>query len=223
MAATSYLVFATTSLLTLSLAQITVLLTQASDAVVVATDFFDSNSTGVFTFMSTTTTPTAITPNSASTTPGFIGGIATLTSATTTTSPSQSTSDSTARANLAAASSGLASSVKVGIGLGVPLGLIILSIVGFLIFQHQKHRKGLRLRYHGKIAANGLNAAVDERCEATEDGGERVNLAEKDEPQVIEEEGVHEIHGLEVPAYSRELAGSPGVRRQELPTRRGSV
>lgn len=120
MAATSYLVFATTSLLTLSLAQITVLLTQASDAVVVATDFFDSNSTGVFTFMSTTTTPTAITPNSASTTPGFIGGIATLTSATTTTSPSQSTSDSTAKANLAAASSGLASSVKVGIGLGVP-------------------------------------------------------------------------------------------------------
>lgn len=34
---------------------------------------------------------------------------------------------------------------------------------------------------------------------------------------------VHEIHGVEAPAYSREFPGSPGVSRYELPTRRGSV
>ena len=34
---------------------------------------------------------------------------------------------------------------------------------------------------------------------------------------------VHGIHGIEAPAYPKELPGSPGVSRYELPTRRGSV
>lgn len=34
---------------------------------------------------------------------------------------------------------------------------------------------------------------------------------------------VHEIHGTEIPPYARELQGSPGLRPQELPARRGSV
>lgn len=34
---------------------------------------------------------------------------------------------------------------------------------------------------------------------------------------------VHEIHGEEVPASFRELPGSPGVSRYELPTPRGSI
>ena len=29
---------------------------------------------------------------------------------------------------------------------------------------------------------------------------------------------VAEVHGVHVPAYSKELAGSPGVRQHQLPT-----
>ena len=32
----------------------------------------------------------------------------------------------------------------------------------------------------------------------------------------------HQLHGKDIAPYSRELEGSPGVKRHELPTRRGT-
>ena len=109
--------------------------------------------------------------------------------------------------------------------MGVPLGIIFLAIIGFLTFRHQRYKKNSRLRHHGTIAAAGLYPVIDESDRRAAETGQR-NMADIEneyETQGLEKNGAHEIQGTEIPAYSRELIGSPGLRRQELPSRHGFV
>ena len=45
-----------------------------------------------------------------------------------------------------------------------------------------------------------------------------INAENNGEPLGLEKDGIHEIQGTEIPAYSIEAVGSPGVRRHEFPT-----
>ena len=99
----------------------------------------------------------------------------------------------------------------------MPLGLIVLATIGFLTLRHRRHKQVSRLRHHSNIAAGGLYPAEEK------DERDITDVENSSEPQGLENNHVHEIQGTAIPAYSRELAGSPGVRWQELSTRRGSA
>jgi len=131
-------------------------------------------------------------------------------------------SSATPSATTSPVSSGLTASAKVGIGLGVPLGVIVCNAVGSLIFRYLRHKQSSRLRHHGNVAAAGLYPAVDESAHAAGSSG-GVKELKNDGGNGGEEKGPHEMQGEEVPAYSRELPGSPGPARSELNARRGSV
>ena len=73
--------------------------------------------------------------------------------------------------------------------------------------------------------ATGMYTADDDRGTAVVADEKLANSKELrrdvlDDKNII---GMHETHGIEAPAYSKELPGSPGVSRYELPARRGSV
>lgn len=70
---------------------------------------------------------------------------------------------------------------------------------------------------------NGGTAVVSEILAVSE---EMAHDMVDDKHHVVDDRNmneVHGIHGIEAPAYPKELPGSPGVSRYELPTRRGSV
>ena len=79
--------------------------------------------------------------------------------------------------------------------------------------------------HHGTIAAAGLYPVSDEDDNniKEKDLKNTPNAENKSDAQRLAEDGIHEIHGTEIPPYSRELIGSPGVRRQEMPSRHGSI
>lgn len=66
---------------------------------------------------------------------------------------------------------------------------------------------------------------------ANEDGGtavvgEKLAVSKEMAHDMVDDKNmseVHAIHGIEAPVYPKELPGSPGVSRYELPTRRSSV
>ena len=135
-------------------------------------------------------------------------------------SPSSGTSSGTSSSSKPTQSSspdtGLSSSDKVGIGLGVPLGVLVIGLMAFLLVYYQRKRKRAGRRDDEAppdIREKG-NSSVHETMDAKDQ--------EAQEPQGLGGD-VHEIAEGEVPQYSRELEGSPGVWRHELPTRRGSV
>ena len=100
-----------------------------------------------------------------------------------------------------------------------------LGLIGFLILRHLRHKNDSRLRHHGIIAAAGLYP-VNEEGENNAGQTDQRNMTDSEngsETQGHEKDAVHEIQGTEIPAYSRELIGSPGVQRQELGSRRGSM
>lgn len=167
--------------------------------------------------LSSAATSTASSTSSTASTP-------TSSSSTTSIARSSSSTISIAQTPSATASSSHQASAKIGIGVGVPFGIIFVAIVGFLTLRHLKYKQVSRLRHHGIIAAAGLYPVVDESDDRTgEMNQRRVTDTENGiEPQGFEKDGVHEIQGTEIPAYSRELIGSPGVPRQELAMRRGS-
>ena len=129
-----------------------------------------------------------------------------------TTDSSPSTTSVVPAASSSAPPHGLSTAAKVGVGLGVPLGIIILAIIGFVILRQQKFRKISHVEQHENTAAARLYPNEGYIDNAGSGGG---TLEIK--------HGLHEIHGTEVPAHSRELEGSPGVRRHELPVKRNSV
>jgi len=90
-----------------------------------------------------------------------------------------------------------------------------------------RHKQRSRLQHHGNIAAAGLYPVIDESADAAASGGGGGGGGSKEvkefEIERGEGEGPHEMHGEEVPAYVRELPGSPGPERSRLETRRGSV
>lgn len=72
--------------------------------------------------------------------------------------------------------------------------------------------------HHGNVAAAGLYPVIDE----TEKVGEKDKIDNSDVEDSsgvlrLATNGVHEIRGTGIPAYSIELPGSPGVRRHEFP------
>ena len=102
--------------------------------------------------------------------------------------------------------------------------MIGLATVGFLVQRHRRHKKVSRLKHHGNVAAAGLYPAIDETYNVgEEDKIDGIDVEDSSGLQGLERNNVHEIHGTEIPAYSRELAGSPGVRRQNFPPWHGSA
>ena len=102
--------------------------------------------------------------------------------------------------------------------MGVPLSVIIgLAIIGFLVQRHRRHKKVSRLGHHGNVAAAGLYPAVDGTDEVGEkDKVDGVDVEDSSGLRALERSGVYELHGTDIPAYSRELPGSPVVPRHEL-------
>ncbi|CAD6563948.1 MAG: hypothetical protein ASARMPRED_002580 [Alectoria sarmentosa] len=179
-----------------------------------------SSTTSTFIPPASATTSTSI-PASATTSTSIPASATTATptpaSVTTSTpTPTLSTTPIT-QSSSATASPGLDPSAKIGIGLGVPLGLILLATIGFLTLRHRRHKQVSRLRHHSNIAAAGLYPAEEK------DERDITDVENSSEPRGLENNHVHEIQGTAIPAYSRELPGSPGVRWQELSTRRGST
>ncbi|CAF9920567.1 MAG: hypothetical protein ALECFALPRED_001568 [Alectoria fallacina] len=167
------------------------------------------------------TTSTLIPPAPATTSTSIPASTTTAsptpTSVTTSTPTPTSSTTPIIKSSSATASPGLDPSAKIGIGLGVPLGLIVLATIGFLTLRYRRHKQVSRLRHQSNIAAGGLSPAEQKGKKDVTD------VENSNEPQGPENNHVHEIQGTAIPAYSRELAGSPGVRWQELSTRRGSA
>ena len=138
---------------------------------------------------------------------------------------SSSTTTSAAKASSTAASQGHVSSAKIGVGVGVPVGIASVGLIGLLIWRHLKYKNESRLRHHGIIAAAGLYPVNEEGENNAGQTDQRTmtDAGDESDTQGLEKNNVHEIQGTEIPAYSRELLGSPGVRREELPSRPGSL
>lgn len=102
--------------------------------------------------------------------------------------------------------------------MGVPLGVISLAAICFLVQRHRRHKKNSRLRHHDNVAVAGLDPAIHETDKVGErDKIDRSDIEDSSGLLSLARNGVHEIHGTEITAYSRELPGSPGVRRHEVP------
>lgn len=97
------------------------------------------------------------------------------------------------------ASSGLSQSAKIGIGLGVPLGVIVLALLGYALYWFGKKK--------GKSRGNdtGLNKSDTEKKDPI-DAGAMNHIIEGGE-----------LHGQHIVHHPKELAGSPGPVRRELP------
>ena len=190
---------------------------------------------------STTFTGSVSTPSSTVQSPSSLS--TQNTSPTSTQSGSSSTASGTSQPSGTAsqaptistskAPSKLSSSAKIGIGLGVPLGIIILGLIGALLFRFRQHKRGSRLKHHGNMIPDMLYPAEDKcsiphKNEATgevqsKEGNIAINELKNQNDTASHGRGPHEMHGDHVPPYSRELLGDLGSGRQELPTRRGSV
>ena len=105
----------------------------------------------------------------------------------------------------ASSSSGLSSGAKIGIGLGVPLGLIAFAMVAVLVFRYRRNAKVPVL------------SRLSEDKKISEDSERQMNSVEICDEFEKQDEGVQEVHGANVPAYSTELPASQGIPRQELP------
>ncbi|KAL6718751.1 hypothetical protein ACLMJK_002985 [Lecanora helva] len=147
------------------------------------------------------------TSSSASTslTPASSTSIGAISRATVSTSAPGALKTSSPKASVAP--SGLSSSAKIGIGLGVPLGLIILAILASAAYF-------LRKRNPGSLFTGSINTATDEAKTSLNKGRAKPTgkLNEAEETG----QALHEKDGINVPAFSRELPGSPGVQRHEL-------
>ena len=146
-------------------------------------------------------------------------------SSTSSAAKSSSSTTSAAKSSSTAAPQGHVSSAKIGVGVGVPLGLVAIGLIGLLIWRHLRYKNESRLRHHGIIAAAGLYP-VNEEGENNAGQTHQRNMTaagNESDTQGLEKSNVHEIEGTEIPAYSRELIGSPGVRRGELASRPGSL
>ena len=146
-------------------------------------------------------------------------------SSTSSAAKSSSSTTSAAKPSSTVASQSHVSSAKIGVGVGVPLGIVSIGLIGFLIWRHLRYKNESRLRHHGIIAAAGLYP-VNEEGENTAgqtDHRDMTDAGNESDTQGLEKNNVHEIQGTEIPAYSKELIGSPGVPRGELASRPGSL
>ena len=123
--------------------------------------------------------------------------------------PSQAISTST--------SSSLTASAKIGIGLGVPLGLMIIAIAALaVLFVKRRGRASWSTPRTGLPPAE-KDAALSEKRIAANEGGEERGDSTLHDTVASPENILPEKDGINIPPYSRELPGSPGVRRHELP------
>ena len=183
-----------------------------------------SPTTSTSTPTSTTSSTHSSKSSTVSTTKASSSTSSTSTSSSSTSSAASSTT-SAAKASSTAAPQGQVSSAKIGVGVGVPLGIISIGLIGLLIWRHLRYKNESRLRHHGIIAAAGLYP-VNEEGENNAGQTDHRNMTDagsESDTQGLEKNNVHEIQGTEIPAYSRELIGSPGVPRGELGSRPGSL
>jgi hypothetical protein len=166
---------------------------------------------------------------------------------TTTPSPARATSTTKPSSESASTStsSGLSSSAKIGIGLGVPLGVIIaVVVIGLFLYRHRRYKQKSISQGDNFMAPAGIHSTKDHEAKAAksgwksgatkelkhdvDDGGSEPVLSGmpkemKHDIRADESKNVHEVYGDDVPVPSRELPGSPGVRRSELPGNSGTL
>ena len=171
-----------------------------------------------------TSTPTSTTSSTHSSKSSTISTTK-ASSSTSSAAKSSSSTTSAAKSSSTAASQGHVSSAKIGVGVGVPVGIISIGLIGLLIWRHLRYKNESRLRHHGIIAAAGLYPVNEEGGNNTGQTVQRnrTHARNESDTQGLEKSNVHEIQGTEIPAYSRELIGSAGVRRGELASRPGSL
>ena len=125
--------------------------------------------------------------------------------------PSISSESSIATAARATSTpSGPSPSMKIGLGLGIPLGFLIVAIVACAIYFFRKRDKEARHPPVKKSASPGYGVFHNE---GTMDDLEQHEEVDKRNSSLPEKDGINIV------PYSRELPGSPGVRRHELPAR----
>lgn len=107
----------------------------------------------------------------------------------------------------------------------MPLGILSIGLIGFLTWRHLRYKNESRLRHHGIIAAAGLYPVHEEGANnaGQTDHRNMTDTGNESDTQELEKNNVHEIQGTEIPAYSRELIGSPGVPRGEFASRPSSL
>ena len=125
-----------------------------------------------------------------------------------TTAPSQST---TASNRSSTSSSGLSDAAKIGIGLGVPLGVLIIALeIGFVLYRRKRYRsQQASTEPGGEVATYKSGLDGDE---STKHGSNFKGAEEKTTK-------LREMDGNSLPFSRKELTGTPGVRRSELPER----
>ena len=99
---------------------------------------------------------------------------------------------------------GISRSAKLGIGIGVPLGVIFLAFIGYILLRRGRHKRNLR--------GGTVDNAVAEQKQTVD--GEVVQVQQEDDNPV---HPWPELHGQSIAQNPRELEGSPGPARKELP------
>ncbi|KAI4273426.1 MAG: hypothetical protein LQ337_004637 [Flavoplaca oasis] len=132
----------------------------------------------------------------------------------TSSTPTGTTPDDTADTQTPQPSPALSSSAKVGIGLGIPLGVLATAIIGFLILRHRRHTRS-SFQHNSENLAAGGQQPVHEGTGVEKSGSDP--SIPPGQHQSNSEHHPSELHSDPISSsYPRELAGSPGLRPQEL-------
>ncbi len=114
------------------------------------------------------------------------------------------------------ATGGVSQSAKIVVGLGVPLAIILLALIVYALYRYHRTRQKSRGSHAANIAITEPNPAVDNAVQEKK----RFVHAGAVQPRYKDDDPVsegRELHGQHIPPYSRELEGSPGYGRKELP------
>ena len=103
----------------------------------------------------------------------------------------------------------MANTTKIGIGLGIPLGVLTVAILVFVCV-YWNHVRNLWTQSRFKAGGSTSNTQNEGHTEPAS--------TEQTKPHELDDDGVrYEVQDTAILHYSRELEGSPGLAREELP------
>ncbi|CAF9922787.1 MAG: hypothetical protein HETSPECPRED_005150 [Heterodermia speciosa] len=89
-------------------------------------------------------------------------GTAGLSPSTTTSLPSTSPTTSSSPTSSAAPKSSNSHNIAIGAGIGIPLGLIALSVIGFLLYRDRRNKQLIREMRHNNGGLTGMGNGIEE-------------------------------------------------------------
>lgn len=104
----------------------------------------------------------------------------------------------------------MSASTKTGVGLGVPLGVLIMAILAFLLYRYHRRSKPVGDTNNRSVGVDEWNAASEAGIYKPPGQGMTNNM-----PPLVAE--ISEADSVPVSSYLRELEGTPGPHRRELP------